>query len=60
VEEDKGQGSETLHFPFVIENFRTIGIQSILKFCISIILREEARDFSPLADCTKEYLFRQN
>jgi hypothetical protein len=46
VEEDKRQGSETLHFPFVTEIFRTIRIQSILKFCISIILKEEQGIFS--------------
>ena len=30
VEEDKRQGSETLHFPFVTEIFRKIRIQSVL------------------------------
>jgi hypothetical protein len=46
MEEDKRQGSETLHFPFVTEIFRTIRIQSILKFCISIILRKKQGLFS--------------
>ena len=57
VEEDKIQGSEMLHFPFVIEIFRTIRIQNILKFCISIILKGGTKAFSLLVDCTREYFF---
>jgi hypothetical protein len=45
VEEEKIQGSETLHFPSVTEIFRTIRIQSILKFCRSIILTKGAKGF---------------
>jgi len=57
VEEDKRQGSEMLHFPFVTEIFRTIRIQSILKFCISIILKQGSKDFFLLANCTREFFF---
>jgi hypothetical protein len=46
VEEDKRQGSETLHFPFVTKFFRTIRFQRILKFCISIILKGGYQAFS--------------